>query len=169
MCRLLKYFTGLLMLMLILNEAPAQDELTAQGHQNYISFGMGRLSPTRIETMALRVGSIVENVAEGLIYLATWESVELGDDIDIGKITYSGVLFFDYRHMINEDIMLGGIFAYEKNTSTLSGSVNGEYAISNYVFAAEGAAVYANKPKFKLYSGGGLGFKTQNHSYSPDS
>ena len=131
---------------------------------------MGRMTPDRIETWTIFALNKLEQLAEGMIYLFTWEDVEIGDDVDIDEISYSGGWYMGYRRIIEEHVLVGGIMGYERNASTLSGSdVNGEYSIANYTFAGEAAFAYIARPKFRLYSGGGIGFKVCHHTYDQQS
>lgn len=83
---------------------------------------------------------------------------------------YYGVSFVNYSYAIKDNFSVGGEFAYERITKdiTLSNALEGRQTDNSLTLAAIGKYSYISNPKFRLYSGIGLGYTLVQGKYNPE-
>ena len=82
---------------------------------------------------------------------------------------YAGASFINYNYAIKDNFTVGGELAYERITKDIKrgGVKDGKQTDNAFTIAATSKYSYIAKPKFRMYSGIGLGYTTIQGKFEP--
>ena len=82
---------------------------------------------------------------------------------------YSGASFVNYSYAIQDNFLVGGELVYERITKDIvrGSTKDGKQTDNAFTIAATGKYSYISKPKFRMYSGVGLGYTTIQGNFDP--